>query len=107
MKPKRIFIVFKVIFSYLIKYHPFISTWFFCWMVGGIGAAIMNLSISALIAGLLLALIPTIIKKILLMISHIGGSNPYDEEFLGKDPPERFINYFIGQIEKYTENNDI
>ena len=46
-----------------------------------------------LVIDLVLAFIPAVLKKIILIVSRIGGVNQYDEKRFGKKPRGRFVKY--------------
>lgn len=88
------------VISYLFKYRPYITVWIACCIGVGIYESIKNRDIGSLIACALFALAPVIIKKILLMISRIGGYNRYDEKLLGIAPKGRFMNHMDNYMAK-------
>lgn len=51
---------------------------------------------------MLFAAVPAMIKRLILAISRIGGTNIYDEEAFGKGPRGRMKNYLI----EYTKRNE-
>lgn len=90
---KAIVKMFIGILSYLYKYRPYITVWIVCCIGVGICENIKDHDIGRLIACALFAFVPLIIKRILLMISRIGGRNRYDDKFFGIAPKGRFMNY--------------
>lgn len=99
-KAKAIGKMFIGILSYLYKYRPYITVWVICCAGAGIYESVKDQNISKLIACMIFALLPVIIKKILLMISRIGGRNRYDEKFLKIAPRGRFMSYMENYMTK-------
>ncbi|MEJ8735111.1 hypothetical protein [Mediterraneibacter sp. ICN-202921] len=93
--------VFMAVFSYLYKYRPYMTAWVICCLGVGACESIKQHDIDALLACVIVMLVPTVIKKILLTISRIDGErNEYDEEFLRVAPKGRFINYINEYLDK-------
>lgn len=88
------------VISYLFKYRPYITVWIACCIGVGIYESIKDRDIGGLIACTLFAIVPVIIRKILIMISRIGGSNRYDEKFLGIAPKGRFMDHMDNYMAK-------
>ena len=86
--------------SYLFKYRPYITVWIVCCIGVGICESIKDHDIGRLIACALFAFVPLIIKRILLMISRIGGRNRYDDKFFGIAPKGRFTSYMDNYMTK-------
>ena len=86
--------------SYLYKCRPYITVWIVCCIGMGIYESIKDRSVSKLIACMIFALAPVLIKRILLMISRIGGRNRYDERFLKIAPRGRFMSYMDNYMTK-------
>ena len=88
------------VISYLFKYRPYITVWIVCCIGTGIHESIADHDVGRLIACALFAFAPLIIKRILLMISRIGGRNRYDDKFFGIVPKGRFMNYMNQYMSK-------
>ena len=88
------------VISYLFKYRPYITVWIACCIGVGIYESIKDRNIGSLIACALFALAPVIIKRIMLMISRIGGHNRYDEKFFGIAPKGRFMDHMDNYMAK-------
>lgn len=99
-KTKAIVKMFIGILSYLYKYRPYMTVWIICCAGAGIYESIKDQNISKLIVCMIFALLPAIIKRILLMISRIGGRNRYDERFLKIAPRGRFTSYMDNYMTK-------
>lgn len=99
-RAKAIGKMFIGILSYLYKYRPYMTVWIICCAGAGIYESIKDRSVSKLIACMIFALAPVLIKRILLMISHIGGRNRYDERFLKIAPRGRFMSYMDNYMTK-------
>lgn len=99
-RAKAIGKMFIGILSYLYKYRPYITAWIICCAGAGIYESVKDQNISKLIVCMIFALLPVIIKKILLMISRIGGRNRYDERFLKIAPRGRFMSYMDNYMTK-------
>lgn len=99
-RAKAIGKMFIGILSYLYKYRPYITVWVICCAGAGIYESIKDQNISKLIVCMIFALVPVIIKRILLMISRIGGRNRYDERFLKIAPRGRFMSYMDNYMAK-------
>lgn len=91
--------IVMAILTYLFKYRPYMTVWVTCCVLVGIYEGIKELNIYSFVVCMLFAFVPTVIKKILLTISRIGGPNRYDEKLLGRAPRGRFTNY----IEEYLK----
>ena len=100
MKRDKIWLVLKGILSYCMKYGTYMTVWTVVLLFGGIFVGIKEKSFVIFTIQIILIFIPAMIKKILLMISRIGGSNRYDEKMFGRGPRGRFINY----LEEYLKN---
>lgn len=92
-RAKTIGKMFIGILSYLYKYRPYMTVWIICCAGAGIYESIKDRSVSKLIACMIFALVPVIIKRMLLMISRVGGRNRCDDKFFGIAPKGRFMNY--------------
>ena len=99
-KAKAIGKMFIGILSYLYKYRPYMTVWIICCAGAGIYESIKDRSVSKLIVCMIFAAIPAAIKRILLMISRIGGRNRYDERFLKIAPRGRFTSYMDNYMTK-------
>ena len=88
------------IISYLFKYRPYITVWIVCCIGAGIYESVKDQDIGRLIACTLFAFAPVIIKRILLMISRVGGRNRYDDKFFGIAPKGRFMDYMNQYMSK-------
>lgn len=88
------------VISYLFKYRPYITVWIVCCIGAGIYESIADHDVGRLIACTLFALAPVLIKRILLMISRIGGRNRYDDKFFGIAPKGKFMNYMNQYMRK-------
>lgn len=97
---KAIVKMFIGILSYLYKYRPYITVWIACCIGAGIYESIKDQNIGKLIVCMIFAAIPAAIKRILLMISRIGGRNRYDERFLKIAPRGRFMSYMDNYMTK-------
>ena len=98
MKLKKIWSVIKGILSYCVKYRPYMAIWMIFCASAGVYTAILKGDVFILAVNLALAFIPFVIKKMLLFVSRIGGTNRYDEELFGKKPRGRFVNYMAEYI---------
>ena len=81
-RAKAIGKMFIGILSYLYKYRPYMTVWIICCAGAGIYESIKDRSVSKLIVCMIFAAIPAAIKRILLMISRIGGRNRYGRNVL-------------------------
>ena len=99
-RAKAIGKMFIGILSYLYKYRPYMTVWIICCAGAGIYESIKDRSVSKLIVCMIFAAIPAAIKRILLMISRIGGRNRYDDKFFGIAPKGRFMNYMNRYMSK-------
>lgn len=99
-RAKAIGKMFIGILSYLYKYRPYMTVWIICCAGAGIYESIKDRSVSKLIACMIFALAPVLIKRILLMISRIGGRNRYDERFSKIAPRGRFMSYMDNYMTK-------
>lgn len=99
-RAKAIGKMFIGILSYLYKYRPYMTVWIICCAGAGIYESIKDRSVSKLIVCMIFAAIPAAIKRILLMISRIGGRNRYDERFLKIAPRGRFTSYMDNYMTK-------
>ena len=89
----RIVIVIKGVFSYCLKFRPYMAIWMFFCTLAGVCTAIQKREVFALVIALVLAFMPAVLKKIILIVSRIGGVNQYDEKRFGKKPRGRFVKY--------------
>lgn len=99
---QRILIVIKGIFSYCLKFRPYMAIWMFFCTLTGVCTAIQKREVFALVIDLGLAFIPAVLKKIILIVSRIGGANQYDEKRFGKKPRGRFVKYLRDYMEGET-----
>ena len=103
MKAARIWIVLKAVISYCMKYRPYMTVWVTACVIVSIYESVRTGNIAEAVMGLLVALFPAAVKKILLTISRIGGTNLYDEKTFGRGPRGRFSEYLTGYLGKYKE----
>lgn len=99
-KAKAIGKIFTGILSYLYKYRPYITVWVICCAGAGVYESIKDQNIGKLIACMVFAFAPVVIKRILFTISRIGGRNRYDEKFLRIAPRGRFTSYMDNYMTK-------
>lgn len=99
-KAKAVGKIFIGILSYLYKYRPYITVWVICCVGAGVYESIKGQNIGKLIACMVFALAPVVIKRILFAISRIGGGNRYDEKFLRIAPRGRFTSYMDNYMTK-------
>ncbi len=93
MKIQKIRLVIKGFLSYCLKFRPYMAIWMFFCTLAGVCTAIQKREVFALVIALVLAFIPAVLKKIILIVSRIGGVNQYDEKRFGKKPRGRFVKY--------------
>lgn len=93
MKIQKIRLVIKGFLSYCLKFRPYMAIWMFFCTLAGVCTAIQKREVFALVIDLVLAFIPAVLKKIILIVSRIGGVNQYDEKRFGKKPRGRFVKY--------------
>lgn len=98
MKKQRILLVFKGCIKYLISYRPYMTVWVTIWVVSALIGGIKAKSIGLAVIFLFFAVVPAMIKRLLLAGSRIGGINRYDEKAFGKGPRGRMKNYLIEYI---------
>lgn len=98
MKKQRILLVFKGCIKYLISYRPYMTVWVTIWVVSALIGGIKAKSIGLAVIFLFFAVVPAMIKRLLLAVSRIGGINRYDEKAFGKGPRGRMKNYLIEYI---------
>lgn len=98
MKKQRILLVFKGCIKYLMSYRPYMTVWVTIWAVSSLIGGIKAKSIGLAVIFLFFAVVPAMIKRLMLAISRIGGTNIYDEEAFGKGPRGRMKNYLIEYI---------
>ena len=104
MKKQKILLVLKGIIKYLMHYRPYMTAWVTICVFYAIVGGIRKGSMVTFVLLLLLAAVPAMIKRLMLAISRIGGTNIYDEEAFGKGPRGRMKNYLIEYI---TRNEKI
>lgn len=102
MKKQRILLVFKAIIKYLMHYRPYMTVWVTVCVFYAIAGGIRKSSMATFVLLMLFAAVPAMIKRLILAISRIGGTNIYDEEAFGKGPRGRMKNYLI----EYTKRNE-
>ena len=68
------------------------AIWMFFCTLAGVCTAIQKREVFALVIDLVLAFIPAVLKKIILIVSRIGGVNQYDEKRFGKSRVEDLLN---------------
>ena len=98
MKKQRILLVFKGCIKYLMSYRPYMTVWVTIWVVSALIGGIKAKSIGLAVIFLFFAVVPAMIKRLLLAVSRIGGINRYDEKAFGKGPRGRMKNYLIEYI---------
>lgn len=74
------------------------TVWVAVFLLGAIAEGIKSSSMGAFVVLLFFAALPAMIKRLILVISRIGGINRYDEEAFGKKPRGRMINYLTEYI---------
>ena len=98
VKKQRILLVFKGCIKYLMSYRPYMTVWVTIWVVSALIGGIKAKSIGLAVIFLFFAVVPAMIKTLLLAVSRIGGINRYDEKAFGKGPRGRMKNYLIEYI---------
>lgn len=98
VKKQRILLVFKGCIKYLMSYRPYMTVWVTIWVVSALIGGIKAKSIGLAVIFLFFAVVPAMIKRLLLAVSRIGGINRYDEKAFGKGPRGRMKNYLIEYI---------
>ena len=104
MKAARVWIVLKAIFSYCMKYRPYMTAWTIVWLFAGIWTSISKQSIAGIVIALICIAIPIALKKALWLLNHaLSPWNSRDAKAFGRAPRGRFTDFLTEYLNNYKE----
>ena len=104
MKAARAWIVLKAIFSYCMKYRPYMTAWTIVWLFAGIWTSISKQSIAGIVIALDLYCDSDRFKKGLWLLNHaLTPWNSRDAKAFGRAPRGRYTDFLDEYLNNYKE----
>lgn len=104
MKAARVWIVLKAIFSYCMKYRPYMTVWTIVWLFAGIWTSISKQSIAGIVIALICIAIPIALKKALWLLNNaLTPWNSRDAKAFGRATRGRFTDFLDEYLNNYKE----